>query len=285
MSDHTRTTTTATSTATVASLVLAVAVLVAYLLTGGAPNPGMAAIALFPLLAAWASRSGRRWWPFAALAAAGLAVALRPAELSFDLVRPGGVVPFVVAATTVLAAGALAAAAVVRLVRLPGRLAVGGAPVLGAAAAAGLLLLSPQTDDTGGLSEEEIAALPTVEMTNFKFLPGQLRVAQGQQVAFRFVNDTDDSHSFAVDAFDLDVLVPSGRSRVVVVEPDAGVHPFHCSVGSHREDGMEGTLTVVGTEDAVDTEGGTAHQHEDQSADQSADQPAHGEPGHDHSAH
>ena len=248
---------------TVASLALAVTVLLAYLVTGGAPNPGMAALAVVPLLAAWAFRSGRRWAPLAALASAALVLGLRTTELSFDLGRPGAVVPFVVAATTVTTAGIVLAVALLHLTvgsRAAARtaaLATAAGVGLGVLVATGLLLGTPQQDRTGDLTAAQVAALPTVEMVNYKFEPGQLRVAAGQPVAFRFTNDTDDAHAFTVDAFDVDVVVPSGRSRVVVVEAAPGTYPYHCSVGSHEEDGMKGRLVVVGEDGA----GHAGHDH------------------------
>lgn len=236
----------AVTIALVAMLALAAEILLAYLVLGGAPNPGMAAIAVLPLAAAGALWTGRRWALIAAALTAALVIGMRLLALSFDLGRPGDLVPFLLAAAMLLTAG-LAAAAIAGL--LPRRVAapglLGGGALLAAATSAGLLLLSPQGDDTGSLTTAQTAALPTVEMANYSYAPAQLRVVTGQSVAFRFTNDTDDTHTFAIDDLDVDVQVPSGRTRIVVVDAPAGDYAFYCSAGSHREDGMEGRLVIT----------------------------------------
>ena len=249
--------------AALALLALAVEVVLGFTVLQGTPIPGMAAAAVLPLLGAWAGWTERRWAPVVTVLSVLTVVGLRLTTTSFDLARPGDVAPFVLAVATVLAAGVALAATVAGL-RGAGRPAVvlGSGLVTGATLAAGLLLGLPQTEDTAGLSDEQVAALPTVEMVNFKFEPGQLRVPEGQPVAFRFTNDTDDSHSFAIDAFDLDVEVPSGRSRVVVVEAEPGSYHFHCSVGSHADDGMKGRLIVDGGDHSGHDHGSEAgHDH------------------------
>ena len=250
---------TARRIAAIALLALAAETIIGFTVLQGTPNPGMAAAAVLPLLGAWATWTGRRWAPVVTVLSVVTVVALRMTTLSFDLARPGDVAPFVLAVATVLTLGVSLVASLLGL-RGPGRpaLALAGGLAAGGALAAGLLLGMPQTEDTGGLSDEQVAALPTIEMVNFKFEPGQLRVAEGQPVAFRFTNDTDDSHSFAIDAFDLDVQVPSGRSRVVVVEADPGTYAFHCSVGSHADDGMKGRLVVDGGDHSGHDHGGEA---------------------------
>ena len=266
-----------TGTALVSTLVLTTTTLVAALVISGGVNPVQVSLALLPLVAALGYWRGARWAPVTAVLSVVLLLPMRVVELSFDLSRPGDAVPFAVAVLTVLAAGTVLTTAVLdrSARRRPSpRRAVTGA-VLGAALGAvlglGLVLASPQPDDTGGLSDEEIAALPTVDMVNFRFEPGQLRVAEGQPVAFRFTNDTDRSHSFAVEALGIDTTVPSGRTRTVVVEADAGTYPFVCTVGDHEGSGMVGSLVVVGDgradatggEDTADTERtpGTGHDH------------------------
>lgn len=266
-----------TGTALVSTLVLTTTTLVATLVTAGGVNPVQASLALLPLAAALGYWRGARWAPVAAVLAVLALLPTRAVELSFDLTRPGDAVPFAVSALTVLAAGtALTTAVLYRSERTgsPSRRRSAIGVLLGAALGAvlglGMVLASPQADDTGDLTDAEVAALPTVDMVNFRFEPGQLRVAEGQPVAFRFTNDTDKSHSFAVEALGIDTTVPSGRTRTVVVEADAGTYPFVCTVGDHEENGMVGSLIVVGPggnatdgEDAADTEQarGTGHEH------------------------
>ena len=252
--------------ATAALLALAGQIVIGFTVLQGTPNPGMAAAAVLPLLGAWATWTGRRWAPVVTVLSAVTVVALRMTTLSFDLARPGDVAPFALAVATLLTIGVSLVAGVLAG-RGAGRPAIvlAGGLATGGVLAAGLLLGFPQSEDTGGLSEEQVAALPTIEMVNFTFEPGQLRVPEGQPVAFRFTNDTDDSHSFAIDAFDLDVQVPSGRTRVVVVEAEPGTYPFHCSVGSHADDGMKGRLVVDGGDHSGHDHGAHGHGDEDSS--------------------
>lgn len=230
--------------AVAATATLAATTLLAHLVTGGAPNPALASVALLPLLAVFGYLRSARWAAVPAVLTVVTLLTTRTADLSHDLVRPGEVLPFLVAAATVLASGVVLAAAV------PGLLDRGRAPLvglpLGAVLGLGLVLVSPQFDDTGGLTPEQVAALPTVAMVDFKFEPGQLTVAEGRPVAFRFDNGTDGAHSFAIESLGIDVTVPAGRTRTVVVDLEPGTYPFVCSVGDHEENGMVGRLTVVG---------------------------------------
>jgi len=238
-------------------LALAVEVVLGFTVFQGTSNPGIASVAVLPLFAAWATWGEKSWAPVVTLLSAITVLAPRSTTLSFDLARPGDPAPFVLAVATLVTIGIGLSATVVasRGIRRAW-LAVPGGLAAGAALGLGLALGLPQFDDTSGLSDEEVAALPTIEMVDFRFEPGQLRVAEGQLVSFQFTNDTGGTHSFAIDAFDLDVRVPSGRTRVVVVEAGPGTYPFHCSVGSHADDGMKGRLVVDGNDHSDD-----GHEH------------------------
>ncbi|MFD1149243.1 cupredoxin domain-containing protein [Saccharothrix hoggarensis] len=229
-----------------AVLVSAAANLVSFLLLTGQPNPGMAAVSVLPLVAAVLLWLGRRAGLYAALVAAPVMVAFRPGGLAFDLIRPGDVLPFAVAAVQVLAVGVAVLSAVLALVRRD-RAVVGlaGGAALGAAVAVALVAVLPQADDTGSLTPDQVAALPVVDLVNYRFAPAQLRVGPGEPVAFRFTNDTDDDHTFTIEALGVEVEVPSGRTRVAVVRAPAGQYALLCTVGDHEEQGMVGRLTVV----------------------------------------
>ena len=246
--------TTASTTALAASTVLAVANAVGFLVLAGQPNPGMAAVSVFPLATAVLLWRGVRFAPVVTIAVAALMVFFHPVDLAFDLVRPTDVVPFAVAAATVLAAGVAIVSSLVLALRPGGGsgdrlVGVGGGAAVGVALAAALLVVWPQSDDTASLTDEQIAALPTVDMTNFRFSPAQLRVGRGQPVAFEFTNDTGDNHTFTITELGVDIEVPSGRTRIAVVHAAPGRYAVHCAAGDHREKGMIGRLTV--TEDAL----------------------------------
>ena len=246
----------ARSVCALALVLLALGQLVGYLVLTAEPNPGIAATAVLPLAAAAAVLLvPGALGPVAALAVVATIVATRTVELPFDLARPGQDGPFAFAVAQLVACGVAAATAARlllpadrgRTVALPVVAGLAGAALVVAA----LLVLAPQEDLTGGLTDEELAALAQVSMVDYRFEPAQLRVAAGEPFAVTFTNDGARPHSFAVAALDLDVLVPSGRSRTVVVRLDAGTYDFVCSVGDHEQEGMEGRVVVVGADGVV----------------------------------
>ncbi|MET7645816.1 cupredoxin domain-containing protein [Streptomyces sp. NPDC005426] len=228
-------------------LALAFCELLAHLVLGGQPNPGMAALAVLPLAAAFLTWRRVRWAPIASLLAVAAVIAIRTASLSFDLTRPGDPLYFAAALLELAAAGAVTGPIAAALLKRRTPALTGGLALAAALAlSAGVILSSPQSDDTGSLTAEQIAALPTVDMVNYRFEPSILRAAPGQPVAFTFTNDTDDAHAFAVDKLGIDIEVPSGRSRTVVVQAPPGRYAMHCSVGSHSANGMKGQLVITG---------------------------------------
>ena len=247
----------ATRRACAAALVLlALGQLVGYLVLTAVPNPGIASTAVLPLAAAAAVlRLPGLTGPAAALAVVATVVATRTVELPFDLARPDATGPFAFALAQLAACGVAAGTAARLLlpadrgsaVVLPAAAGVVAAAVVGA----GLLTLAPQRDLTGGLSDEELAALPEVSMVDYRFEPAQLRVAAGQPFAITFTNDGARPHSFAVDSLGVDVAVPSGRSRTVVLALAPGSYDYVCSVGDHEVEGMKGRVLVVDEAGAV----------------------------------
>ncbi|GAB3003621.1 cupredoxin domain-containing protein [Saccharothrix stipae] len=241
----------AATTALLATAVLAAANASYFLVLAGQPNPGMAAVSALPLATAALLWRRVRFAPVVTIVVAVATVFFHPVDLAFDLGRPGDVPPFAVAAVLVAAAGVAVVSSVV-LMSGRGRgvggerlVVLGGGAAVGVALAATLLVVWPQADDTGSLTDEQIAALPTVDMENFKFSPAQLRVDRGRPVAFRFTNDTDDNHTFTITELGVDVEVPSGRTRITVVAAEPGRYAVHCAAGDHREKGMVGRLTVT----------------------------------------
>ncbi|MDX2624931.1 cupredoxin domain-containing protein [Streptomyces sp. WI03-5b] len=207
----------------------------------------MAALAVLPLTAATLTWRRVRWAPIASLLAVVTVIATRMVGLSFDLTRPGDVLYFAAALLELAAAGAVTGPIAVTLLKRHTPAITGGLGLTAALAlGAGVVLSSPQSDDTRSLNAEQIATLPTVDMVNYRFEPSIPRAAPGQPVAFTFTNDTDDVHAFAVDKLGIDIEVPSGRTRTIVVQAAPGRYAMHCSIGSHQADGMKGQLVITG---------------------------------------
>src|SRR3989344_6848640 len=109
-------------------------------------------------------------------------------------------------------------------------------------AAAGSAMPVPGTD-----AEEKVVVREfTVSGAPFKFTPGTLTVKKGETVSITFKN-TSGSHDFVLDEFGVKTkLLTAGKEETVQFVADkAGSFKYYCSVGTHRQQGMEGTLTVT----------------------------------------
>jgi plastocyanin len=115
---------------------------------------------------------------------------------------------------------------------------------------------------TGLLSANWLHAEPhytkVVEVTlgDYRYMPSNIQLIVDQPVVLHLANvDSFTPHNFtlkdASDGLDVDVDIPAGESVDVYLMPlVAGSHTFYCKnklwlMDSHREKGMEGTLTVI----------------------------------------
>ncbi len=100
-------------------------------------------------------------------------------------------------------------------------------------------------DNTGTTDMKEV----TVSGTEFEFSPETIRVSPGQTVRVTFENTGGTVHDFVVEGLNArtSVISPGETDTAEFTAPEEpGEYPvtFFCSVGSHREAGMEGTLIV-----------------------------------------
>lgn len=96
--------------------------------------------------------------------------------------------------------------------------------------------------------EEEItpgAVVFDLVGVNFAFSKETLTVPQGAVVTINFRSE-DGFHDFVIDEFDAatEQVNPGVETSVTFTASEAGEFEYYCSVGSHREMGMVGTLTV-----------------------------------------
>lgn len=126
------------------------------------------------------------------------------------------------------------------------------ASIVAGATLGGLLLLAaPAVADHPSfgrdLSEVELAALPVIDLLNYRYDAAVITVEADGPQRFRLDNPTDVPHTVTIDAIDLEVWVPAGRWAVL--EFDGGrlaeSVAFYCSVGDHRDLGMSGLLEVA----------------------------------------
>ncbi|MFZ2555589.1 MAG: cupredoxin domain-containing protein [Minisyncoccia bacterium] len=110
---------------------------------------------------------------------------------------------------------------------------------------------TPTPPTTPGASVDAGAAITTgtkeftVTGKNFSFSPGNLTVKKGDRVKITFVNDAG-THDLVVDGYEARTQIIKGGARETIefVADKAGSFEYYCSVGSHRQMGMKGTLIV-----------------------------------------
>jgi plastocyanin len=85
----------------------------------------------------------------------------------------------------------------------------------------------------------------TVTGSNFAFAPNAIKVKKGDKVRIIFKN-ADGFHDLKIDEFSVATSkIQGGAQEIVEFTADkAGAFEYYCSVGSHRQMGMKGTLVV-----------------------------------------
>ncbi|MAZ41143.1 hypothetical protein CL654_03445 [bacterium] len=96
-------------------------------------------------------------------------------------------------------------------------------------------------------NEEEASNEVTFDITgrNFAFNQGEIRVKEGDVVTINF-ESTDGFHDWVVDEFSAATsrVSTGGKTSVTFTADKTGEFEYYCSVGSHRAQGMVGTLIV-----------------------------------------
>ncbi len=85
----------------------------------------------------------------------------------------------------------------------------------------------------------------SIDATNFSFAPKNLTVNKGDTVKITLTRKLG-MHDLKIDEFGVatKVLKAGESDTVTFVADKTGTFEFYCSVGTHREMGMVGTLTV-----------------------------------------
>jgi plastocyanin len=97
--------------------------------------------------------------------------------------------------------------------------------------------------------DASIATAPTVVVDitgkNFSFSKSEIRVKEGDIVQVNFTSENG-THDWVVDEFGAHTAVvqTGGKSSVTFVAGKKGTFEYYCSVGSHRQMGMVGSLIV-----------------------------------------
>lgn len=86
----------------------------------------------------------------------------------------------------------------------------------------------------------------TITGQNFSFTPNKITVNKGDTVKITFKNN-EGMHDFVIDQFNVrtNLVKAGGQQTIQFIADTAGVFEFYCSVGSHRQMGMKGSLEVM----------------------------------------
>jgi plastocyanin len=104
-----------------------------------------------------------------------------------------------------------------------------------------------QSNSEADANTEEASTVKefTVDASNFAFSLKDITVKEGDTVKITFKN-TVGFHDFRLDEFNVatSVLQAGQSTSVEFVANKKGSFEYYCSVGTHRAQGMVGTLTV-----------------------------------------
>lgn len=105
------------------------------------------------------------------------------------------------------------------------------------AAVAAILVLRPS--DSGDL------AVIRVDMYEFSYDPERIEIPEGTKVKLEVVNRGRQTHDLKVGGKEGTGFLQAGESETVEVGPFEQSQPFWCTVGGHREAGMESVVEVL----------------------------------------
>lgn len=85
-----------------------------------------------------------------------------------------------------------------------------------------------------------------VKGNEYSFSPKSIDLKAVETVNIKFTNAGNLPHNLVVSGLNAQtqVLNPGGEETIKVTAPKAGTYAFYCSVGNHRQLGMEGKLEV-----------------------------------------
>jgi plastocyanin len=99
-------------------------------------------------------------------------------------------------------------------------------------------------------SLDQISTLPQVvdvivDGSNFSFTPNVIKVKQGDTVNITFRNN-EGFHDFRIDEFNVAAsqIKANEQEKITFIADKKGSFEYYCSIGTHRQQGMWGTLIV-----------------------------------------
>ena len=99
-------------------------------------------------------------------------------------------------------------------------------------------------DDNGGPTRPKDGVLQITAST-FEFEPNDIAVYPGEPVTLKLVS-SDVRHTFTVEGLDVDMEAAAGETVTTELTTSAErTYTFYCTVPGHREQGMEGKLSIT----------------------------------------
>lgn len=101
------------------------------------------------------------------------------------------------------------------------------------------------TEESSGGGDGEALTLTADPGGDISWEPGELSAAAGT-VTIKLVNESSVPHAVEVEGngVEKESETVTGGETELSVDLEAGEYTFYCPVGQHRQNGMEGTLTV-----------------------------------------
>ncbi len=97
----------------------------------------------------------------------------------------------------------------------------------------------PVTDIVLGGATQNV----TMEAVNFFFSPKTIEAKPGEKINIFFSKNVG-FHTFVIDELNVKFAIKEGEGLIFQAPTEPGSYAFYCDIGSHRANGMEGTLIV-----------------------------------------
>jgi plastocyanin len=130
-------------------------------------------------------------------------------------------------------------------------------------AAAGCGGEDEESSEAGGTAQATVS----ISETEFKLDPSTVTLDAAGTYTFKAVNDGSADHALEIEGNgveeETDTIGP-GESAEVTVELEKGTYEIYCPIGNHKDQGMEGSVSVAGGggsgtgEDEDETETGSS---------------------------
>ena len=102
-------------------------------------------------------------------------------------------------------------------------------------------------DEAPSRAKDSVVKTIQIEETEFRLEPAEITLDKPGTYVFEAVNSGDTVHALEVEGEGIEEEteeIQPGQSAELKVELEAGTYELYCPVGGHKEEGMEGTLTV-----------------------------------------